>query len=447
MDAFSLEATRVQTPQPTRATIDRVVLAVEQGQIMAVEPAGSPAATALAARSPHHVVLPETTALTPGFIDLHVHAPQWEQNGTALDLPLEEWLFTYTFPLEASFADRLVAERVYPELVSTLLAHGTTTAVYFASIHEEATVVLAETCRDLGQRAFVGRVAMDHPQGTPSWYRDDTADEAVAASRRSLVDVTATDNGRGLVRPIVTPRFLPACTDELLAGLGQLADRTGTIVQTHGSESDWHAAQAQQRFGLSDTEAIDRFGLLRDHTVLAHATHLSSADLERIAEVGSALAHCPISNAYFANAVFPAAEAAGAGVRMGLGTDIGAGIRPGVLQQINDAVTVSRLRNDGVDPRIEPGSRGVPGAAITTVMAFWMATAGGADALGLPVGTLEPGRRFDAVAIDTTSPGSIIGWRDQDAEQRRFEKLARLTTAADIDTVWVDGRRVHSRVS
>jgi guanine deaminase len=445
MTSFTLEATRVQTPAPTRASIDRVVFAVTDGEITAVEPAQSAAATTLREQSPAHVTLPATTAVTPGFVDLHVHAPQWEQNGTALDLPLEEWLFSYTFPLEASFADRLVAERVYPDLVSTLLAHGTTTAVYFASVHEEATVVLAETCRDLGQRALVGRVAMDHPEGTPEWYRDTDAAAGLAASRRSLLDVTASDNGRGLVRPILTPRFLPACTDELLTGLGQLAAETGTLIQTHGSESDWHAGYAFDRFGQSDTEAIARFGLLRDHTVLAHAPHVRSADLDRIAEAGSAIAHCPISNAYFANAVFPATEAAAAGVRVGLGTDIGAGIRPGVLQQINEAVTVSRLRADGVDATLVSDQRGVAGAAIDTVRAFWMATAGGAEALGLPVGLLEPGRRFDAVAINTTAPGSVIRWRDNEPDANRFEKLARLTTAADIDTVWVDGRRIHQR--
>ena len=447
MDGFSLEATRVQTPHPHRATIDRVVLAVDGGQITAVEPAGSDAAVSLADHSPRHLVLAESTALTPGFLDLHVHAPQWEQNGTALDLPLEDWLRSYTFPLEASFSDRRVAERVYPELVATLLAHGTTTAVYFSSVHEEATVVLAETCRDLGQRAFVGRVAMDHPEGTPSWYRDDTAAAGIAASRRSLLDVTASDNGRGLVRPILTPRFLPACTDDLLHGLGQLAAETGTLVQTHGSESDWHATHAYERFGVSDTEAIDRFGLLRDHTILAHGTHLGPADLHRLATSGSAVAHCPISNAYFANAVFPAADAIRGGVRVGLGTDIGAGIRPGVLQQINEAVTVSRLRADGVDARVDSSQRGVPGASITTVEAFWMATVGGAEALGLPVGRLDPGYRFDAVAIDTVAPGSVIGWRATDSIERRFEKMARLATAGDIATVWVDGRRVSGRVS
>ncbi len=443
MSAFTLEATRYQTPTPHRLDAGRVVVAVVDGVIEAVAPAGSDDATALADRHGDHRVVPDTQVLMPGFVDLHVHAPQWQQNGTALDLPLDEWLFTYTFPLEARFAERAMAEAVYPDLVQTLLAHGTTTAVYLSSVHEEATTVLAETCRSLGQRAFVGRVAMDHPDGTPDFYRDTDAASGLAASRRSIADVTAADSGRGLVRPIITPRFAPACTDELLAGLGRLAAETGVPVQTHCSESDWAHAYAFERFGVSDTTVLDRFGLLREHTLLAHSNHVGPADIELIAERGAVIAHCPISNAYFADAVLPIPEVMTGGARIGLGTDIGAGVRPGVFQQIHDAVTFSRIRRDGVDARIPAAERGVPGSAIDTVTGFWLATAAGGDALGLPIGLLEPGCRFDAVLVDTDAPGGAIRPLDLDDDARRFEKVVRLATTHDIAEVWVDGVSVH----
>ena len=147
MSSFTVETLRYQTPSPTQLSADRVVIAVVDGVVDAVERAGTDAAETLVARHGDHRVIDGDHVLVPGFIDLHVHAPQWQQNGTALDLPLDEWLFTYTFPLEARFQDRAVAEAVYPDLVSTLLAHGTTTAVYFSSVHEEATAVLADTCR------------------------------------------------------------------------------------------------------------------------------------------------------------------------------------------------------------------------------------------------------------------------------------------------------------
>ena len=446
MTRFSVEATRFQTPGPSTLEADRVVIAVDDGEIAAVAPAGSDAAAAIVASSTTHTDLGSETVLVPGLIDLHIHAPQWQQLGTALDLPVQDWLQTYTFPLEARFADEAFAAVVYRDLVTTLLAHGTTTAVYFASVHEPATTTLAAVCAEAGQRAFVGRVAMDHPDATPGWYRDADAAAGLAASARSIESVRAADGGRGRVEPILTPRFLPACTDQLLTGLGELAETTGVRVQTHCSESDWHHAHALERFGTTDTAALDRFGLMRDHTVLAHSNHVTESDIALIAERGAAIGHCPISNAYFANAVLPVPEILAAGARIGLGTDIGAGVRPGVLQQCHEAVTMSRLRRDGVHARQPAAARGEVGAAIDTTTAFWLATAGGADAIGLPVGLLELGRRFDAVAIDLDHEHGVIRrLPDLDDDARLFEKVVRLAQTSDIRQVWVDGETVHRR--
>lgn len=387
------------------------------------------------------VVLPSTTVLVPGLVDAHVHAPQWPQLGTGLDLPLETWLFEHTFPLESTLTDPSFAREVWPDMVATLLAHGTTTAVYYATISVETTTMLAETCAELGQRALVGRVAMDHPDGTPTWYRDEDADAGIEASRASIDAIGAI--GSPLVEPIITPRFTPACTDGLLRGLGELAASTGTRIQTHCSESDWEHAYAIERFDVSDAAALDGFGLLRDHTVLAHGDHLGDDDLRLLAERGAGVAHCPLSNAYFANAVFPARRALDTGVRVGLGTDIAGGAQPGLLSQCADAVTMSRLLDDGVDARLDAASRGVGGSRIAITDAFWMATAGGAEMLGLDVGLLAPGRHFDAVAIDTARPGSPLRcWDGIDDDERLFEKIVRLTTPADITDVWVGGGRV-----
>lgn len=446
MTDFSVEATRFQTPDASTLQAGRVVIAVAGGEITAVAPADSAAAVELRAQSPDHIDLGPDTVLIPGLIDLHIHAPQWQQLGTALDLPVQDWLQTYTFPLEARFTDTTMAGVVYRDLVASLLAHGTTTAVYFASVHEPATVVLAETCAAAGQRAFVGRVAMDHPEATPDWYRDADAATGVLASARSIDAVRAIDAGRGLVEPIITPRFLPACTDELLSGLGELAETTGTLVQTHCSESDWHHAHALERFGTTDTSALDRFGLLRNRTVLAHGNHITDADIALIADRGAVIGHCPVSNAYFANAVLPVPDLLAAGARVGLGTDIGAGVRPGVLQQCHEAVTMSRLRRDGVHAGLSSTERGAPTAAIDTTTAFWMATAGGAEALDLALGVLEPGYRFDAVAIDLDHRHGVIRRHtDLDDDERLFEKVVRLAQTSDIERVWVDGRTVHHR--
>ena len=436
----------MQTPAPDRLTvIDAVVEVDDAGVISAVHDRSTSAGAGPARRAlesaDESIELDAWTLLLPGLVDLHIHAPQWPQLGTGLDLPLERWLFEYTFPLEAHYADTEFATAVWDDLVPSLLALGTTTAVYFSSNHLDATTALARTCARHGQRALVGRVAMDHPNGTPEWYRDAGAVAGVEASAESIEAVL--DIGDPRVEPIITPRFTPACTDALLEGLGELAASTGVRVQTHCAESDWHCSYALDRFGTTDAVALDRFGLVRAHTVLAHSDHLTADDMGLVSGHRAGVAHCPLSNAYFANAVFGVRRALAVGLGVGLGSDIAGGARPGLLGVCQDAVTVSRMLEDGVDPALGALQRGVPESRIDTLTAFWLATAGGAAVLDLPVGLIEPGRRFDAIAIVIDRPrGLIRTWEELDDDARIFEKAVRLATADDISHVWVDGRSV-----
>ena len=433
---FSIRATVHQTPTPSQHDVhDDTVIIVADGVIEAMGVDVAPL--------DDHLDLGPDHVLIPGLVDCHIHAPQWPQLGTGLDLPLEEWLFAHTFPLEAKFADAEFAGSVWNHMVPSLLSHGTTTAVYYASVHEESTARLAAACADHGQRAFVGRVAMDHPEGTPDWYRDASAGEAIAASHRSIDAIRGVDAGRGLVHPIVTPRFAPACTDAAMQGLAELARSERVLVQTHCSESDWEHGHAFERFGVSDTEALDSMGLLQPHTVLAHAGHTSESDWARLVERRAGIAHCPLSNAYFGDAVLPVRRALDAGVSMGLGTDIAGGSEPGLLPQCQHAVTSSRMLEDGVDPSMPRDARRLEDQRIDTVTAFWLATVGGAELLGQPIGLLEVGRRFDAVAVRVDGERSPLrSWPEVDDAARRFEKVVRLARPVDITDVWVDGRRV-----
>ena len=437
--SWTLRCTIMQTPTIGELEVRRdvVVTIGDDGRIASIEPAAAddPRAPADAGVD---VALPDSVVVLPGLVDTHVHAPQWPQLGTGLDLPLETWLQERTFPLERRLTEPGFAAEVWPSLVGTLLAHGTTTATYYATIDVETTTMLAETCADLGQRAFVGRVGMDHPEGTPPWYRDVDAAAGVAASARSIEEIRAI--GSTLVEPIVTPRFVPACTDELLRGLGELAASTGALVQTHCSESDWQHATSLERYGASDATALDRLGLVRDHAVLAHGGHLGDDDLDLLRRRGAGIAHCPLSNAYFGDAVTPVRRALDAGVRVGLGSDVAGGPRPGLLGQCADAVTMSRVLESGVDARVVTGERGVDGSRLTILDAFWLATAGGAELLGLDVGLLAPGRPFDAIAVDVARPGSALRrWDGVDDDARTFEKLVRLATPADLTHVWTAG--------
>jgi len=413
---------------PERGQIERVddatITVSNRGEILDVTATG---------QAPGAIDLRGRGTLLPGFVDLHIHAPQFPQLGAALDAPLEDWLFKYTFPLEARYADLAYATTVYEALVRRLLSLGTTTAVYFGTIHGPASLQLAKTCRDLGQRALVGRVAMDHPEGCPDTYRDADAASSIRDTAAFIEAVRALPDNH-LVEPVITPRFIPACTDAALEGLGALAQQTGAPVQTHCSESDWEHAHVLSRTGLTDTQALDGFGLLTRRTILAHGGFISDHDLDCIRDRGAGIAHCPLSNAYFANAAFPLRRALEKAVRVGLGTDISGGPSAFLLDNARAAVTASRMLEDGVDRDQPPAARGVPNSRIDVADAFYLATKGGADVLDLPVGSFELGRQFDAVLVDLVD--------DFGPAADQLQKIVMRASPAEITATWVAGRKV-----
>lgn len=272
---------------------------------------------------PNFHPLAEGQYFLPGFVDLHVHAPQWAQSGTALDIPLYDWLNTYTFPIESKFSDLTFAQEVYEDLVSTLLANGTTTSLYFATVHKEASILLAKICAEKGQRGLVGKVVMDDPEQNPDFYRDANTQTALADTEEFILAVKelAKTTKQG-VYPVVTPRFIPSCTDDALIGLGDLAAKYDTHIQSHCSESDWEHGYVRERFNKNDAVALHDFGLLGDKSVMAHCNFLSDDDAQLFAETGTAIGHCPISNAYFANSVIPIARFHAMGIDIGLGSDV-----------------------------------------------------------------------------------------------------------------------------
>ena len=430
-----IRATILQTPSRDR-------LEVLEDQVVDVDTAG--VISSVRSAKPGDAVdvhLPASMVLVPGMIDTHLHAPQWPQLGTGLDLPLDQWLFENTFPLEARCADETYARHVWQSMVPALLANGTTTAVYYGSIHEPATIALAEQCMQSGQRAFVGRVAMDHPEGTPEYYRDASAVESVEATARVIEAIQTLDPTAKLVAPIITPRFIPACTDDSLRGHGELAHATHVRMQTHCSEGDWQHGHVLERCGTNDAFALDEFGLIADHTVLAHATHLDDRDRGLLVERGAGVAHCPLSNSYFANAVFPLRRNLDAGLRVGLGTDVAGGSSASLFTQCDHAVTVSRMLEDGVDVT-RTDARGVAESRVDVVTTFYLATAGGAELLGINAGLLAPGNVFDALAIDVSPDGPLGIAPEIDGWERTFEKLVRRGSPASIRSVWVNGQLV-----
>lgn len=383
----------------------------------------------------------------PGFVDLHVHAPQWAQAGTALDIPLYDWLNTYTFPIESKFSDLAFAKEVYEDLVSTLLANGTTTSLYFATVHKEASLLLAEICATKGQRGLVGKVVMDDPEQNPAFYRDANTATALADTEEFILAVKelAKSTKQG-VYPVVTPRFIPSCTDSALKGLGELAAKYDTHIQSHCSESDWEHRYVQDRFNKNDAYALHDFGLLGDKSVMAHCNFLNDEDATLFAETGTAIGHCPISNAYFANSVIPIARFHAKGVDIGLGSDISGGFSPSLFDNARQAVMSSRMLEDGVNTALPADKRGVPNSRITINEAFYLATAGGGESLSLPIGRLQENYTWDVQVIDTKVASAKLPIFDNKEELIDiFQKIMYLVRPENIREVWVQGIKVHER--
>lgn len=387
-------------------------------------------------------ILSEDEYILPGFIDLHNHAPQWPQAGTALDTPLEVWLGKYTFPLESKYKNLEFANKVYRDLVRETLKFGTTTAMYFASVDRAPSTLLAKICGSYGQRGLVGKVVMDDPNANPDYCRDKSAKDAIEESRLFIEEVLdIKDTYKQKVYPVITPRFIPSCSDEALEGLGEFAKTYENIhIQSHVSESDWEHGYAIERYGIHDTKALDKFGLINERTILAHACHLSEDDMMLLAKRGASIAHSPISNAYFANAVLPVKTCHKNDLNVGLATDISGGYSPSLYTAIRQAVISSRMLNDGVDPALESGIRGRKDSAITLNRAFYLATAGGGQALKLPIGKLEKDYAFDIqiLKIDDTIPH----FYDEISDIDILHKLLLLSESSNIKEVYVQGERV-----
>lgn len=382
--------------------------------------------------------LSDTQFVLPGFIDLHIHAPQWPNAGLALDRPLNEWLDTYTFPLEAKYQDTDFAKLVYSDLVDELLRNGTTTALYFGTIHNAANLALARACVEHGQRGFIGKVAMDNPEQTPAYYRDASAQVAIEQTEQFIHQI-ADLNKTATVKQtaVITPRFVPSCTPATLEGLGQLAKQYDLPVQSHASESDWEDGFVLSHYHKRDAEVLDQYGLLTDKAVMAHGTLLNEDDYDLFNRRQTAIAHCPISNVYFGNAVLPVNSVLAHHVKIGLGTDISGGYSPSLYQNIRQAVMSSRQLTDGVDHALSPVHRGVADSSISVKTAFYLATAGGAASLHLKTGQITPGYLADLQIVSLPTP------IPPDSADNIFEKLMYQTTKQTIDQVFVQGIRVR----
>ncbi|KAF2226471.1 guanine deaminase [Elsinoe ampelina] len=417
------------------------------GKIAHISPTPTPPPAGFSSARTIHAPGP-STFFFPGFIDTHTHAPQFPNAGLFGATTLLSWLETYTFPTESRFSSLPFAKQVYSRVVKRLLSHGTTTAAYYATVHVPATNLLAEICHAAGQRAFVGRVCMDRDGFVPGFYRDESAAQGVVDSRASIEFCRALDPEGDLVQAIVTPRFAPACSEEALRGLGELVRETGVRVQTHVSENRDEVRLVGKLFP-EDRDYVgvyDRFGLLGERTVLAHAIWLSEEEKRLVKERKAKLSHCPCSNTCLTSGAMKVKDLLAEGIDVGLGTDASGGYSASMLEEVRQAILVSR------HVAMVDGEK----AKLSFEEALWLATKGGAKVLGLEdkVGSFEVGMDWDAqmISLGQVDEDGTIGVTenlvDVYGEEKWIDRVAKWVYAGDdrnTSAVWVKGRLVHKR--
>ncbi|KAL0946720.1 hypothetical protein HGRIS_012903 [Hohenbuehelia grisea] len=258
--------------------------------------------------------------IMPGFVDTHTHAPQVPNIGSGQQYELLDWLQNVTFPMEAKFSDLEFARATYKSVVRRIIDYGTTTCCYYGTLHGEATKVLANTVNELGQRAFVGKCNMN--RNSPDYYVEPSPEASIDATLdlikhiRSLAPSTSSPP---LVQPILTPRFAISCTDELMEKLQKVAAADPSLaIQTHISENRSEIEFTLELFPSSKSYAgvYDRYGLLRDNTILAHAVHLSDEEKELVKTRDSGISHCPTSNFNLSSGVAPVGDLLDRGIKV-----------------------------------------------------------------------------------------------------------------------------------
>ncbi|MGH8441018.1 MAG: guanine deaminase [Pseudomonas sp.] len=365
--------------------------------------------------------------ITPGFIDTHIHFPQTGMIGSYGE-QLLDWLNTYTFPCEKQFANKEHADKVAKIFVEELLRNGTTTALVFGSVHPESVNAFFEEAERLDLRMIAGKVMMD--RNAPD-YLTDTAESGYTESK-ALIERW---HGKARLHYAVTPRFAPTSTPEQLTLAGQLLSEFPDLyMHTHLSENlkeiDWVKELFPERKGYLDV--YDHFKLLGERSVFAHGVHLCDEECQRLAETGSAVAFCPTSNLFLGSGLFNLPQAEKFKVKVGLGTDVGAGTSFSLLSTLNEAYKVMQLQ----------------GARLSPFKSLYLATLGGAQALSLDdrIGSLKPGNDADFVVLDYKAT-PLMDYRIQQSNSID-ETLFVLMTLGDDRTVkqtFAAGRCVHQR--
>lgn len=361
--------------------------------------------------------------IIPAFSDLHVHGPQYAQRGIGMDLLLSDWLNNYTFPEEAKFTDLEYADKIYNAFLDDMIRQGTFHASFFTTIHDKASDLLFSAMEKRGMRGYVGKVNMDC--NSPAYLCENTID-SLKATEAYLERHMAADR----VKSILTPRFAPTCTRELLKGLGELGKKYQCGVQTHIVESKWEAMESLRLFPdcNSDMEIYEKAGLLENGPVImAHFIFPSEEDIRILKKYNGYGVHCPDATNNVIAGIMPAGVLLDEGINVANGSDIGAGHGVSIYRQISRCVQLSKLKEF-----YEPENN----RAVTFENAFFMATKLGGSAFG-KVGSLEPGYECDLLVIQ-----GIDNEGESLSPEKLLERFCYIGDDRDILERYIYGKRV-----
>ena len=367
--------------------------------------------------------------IIPGLVDLHTHAPQFAYRGTGMDEELMGWLERYAFPEESRYADTGYAARAYGIVTEKLKRGATTRVVMFATIHPEATLILMDCMEKSGVVSYIGKVNMDR-NALPE-LTEESAARSAEDTRRFIRECAS--RGYRRTKPIITPRFVPCCTDELMEALGRIRKEYDLPVQSHLSENpeeiEFVRELAPEAAFYGD--AYDRFGLFgKDgRTVMAHCVYSPPEEVQRMLDNGVWIAHCPGSNMNIASGIAPVRHYLERGLRIGLGTDVAGGDSESMFRAVTDAIRASKMYWRYIDHNAKP---------LTFPEAFWLASKGGGSFFG-KVGSFEEGYAFDAVVLDDSIEPSAreLPLRDrlERAFYQRLDKQGIIMKFADAEQI------------
>lgn len=365
--------------------------------------------------------------LIPGLVDLHVHAPQYAFRGLGMDLELLEWLNTNTFPEEAKYADLEYAKKAYGIFTEQMRVSATARACIFATVHNPATEILMDQLENTGLVTMVGKVNMD--RNSPDYLAEEGAEQSAAATVNWLEHIA----GRyERTKPILTPRFIPTCSDDLMRRLKEIQTTYQLPMQSHLSENPGEISWVQELCPESEFygDAYDQFGLFGGDckTIMAHCVYSDERERERMKERGVFVAHCPQSNTNLASGIAPVRKFLEEGISVGLGSDVAGGHTESIFRAMADAVQVSKLYWRLVDQKDSP---------LTMEEAFYLATRGGGAFFG-KVGSFDTGYEFDMLVLDDSS---LPHPQELDVKDR-LERFVYLSDERHIAGKYVAGRKL-----